>query len=109
MLQICKKYFGTSAVSHLAAKNVSLLQKTLTFTTITIFIPIRHMHTMMDSPPTLWVTIRMLIKSMFSLISLFEYFSNAVKDHGLSTTSGDRTGFLFSKAGAYLFPFSFPC
>jgi hypothetical protein len=103
MLQICKKFFGTFAVTHLAVKNVSLLQKTLTFTSIIAFPSDRQTHTMMDSPLTRWIIIRMLITYMFSLISLVEYFSNAVKNHGLSTTSGERTGFLFSKAGIWHF------
>jgi len=45
---------------------------------------------------------------MFSPISLVEYFSNVVKNHGLSTTSGERMGFLFSKAGIWLSPLLFP-
>jgi hypothetical protein len=108
MLQICKKFFGTSAVTHLAIKNVSLLQKTLTFTTIIVFISDRQIHTMMDSALNQWIIIGMLMKYMSSLISLVEYFLNVVKHHELSTTCGERTGFLFSKAGVWLFPVLFP-
>ena len=99
MIQIYKKFFGTSVVSHLRVKNVSLSQKTLTFTITIIFLSGHQKHT----PLTRWIIIEMLMTYMFLLICLVEYFSNVMENRGLSTMLGKRTGFLFSKASVWLF------
>ena len=93
-----RKFFGTSAATHLTVENESPSRKTLTFITIS-----RQMHTRMDSALARWKIISTPTTSMFSPIRLVGYFSNLVRIHGSLTTSGKRIIFLFLKVSAWLF------